>query len=52
MSSHGASRTGSKPSAKSSSGAAEHVLQLVTHCKDALASFKPSMTTVDAHIDE
>jgi hypothetical protein len=41
-----------KQSAKTSSGSTDHVLQLVSLCKDAFSSFKPSMTTVDAHIDE
>ncbi len=56
MSSHGgsqgASRLNSKQSAKASGGSSDHVLQLVSQCKDAFSSFKPSMTTVDAHIDE
>ena len=41
-----------KQSAKSSTGSADHVLHLMGMCKEAFGSFKPSMTTVDAHIDE
>jgi len=51
--SHGASRVGTKQtSGKSTTGSADHVLHLINLCKDAFSSFKPSMTTVDAHIDE
>jgi hypothetical protein len=52
MSSHGASRVSTKQSVKSSTGSADHVLHLVDLCKEAFSSFKPSMTTIDAHIDE
>ena len=52
MSSHGTSRVSTKQSAKAQAGSADHVLHLIGLCKDAFSSFKPSMTTVDAHIDE